>query len=966
VGNVGVNTEAMKKLQQGDDRFLIDGTVDGKSCSILLDSGAAVSVIRKDCVQPGNLGSRMGFHLRAANGNHLQVRGLKICRIRIRDVIRRVKCYIVDELTVPCILGVDGLRIMGVSMKFSEESLEVNIGSIETEKLDIGTAGSSEGADAVRKLVVDNAELFGPVIPGAARGVEHTIDLFDESPVVCRGKRVPLKDALLIEEHVKEMLKDGVISHSKSAYRFPVVLATKKDGKRRFCINFSRLNDITVKDKHPLPYIDDLIDKTHGSRFFTVLDQSSAYWQIRMAEKDKEKTAFSTGSGHYHFNVMPFGLSNAPATQQAYMRKVLHGMKGVDVMLDDIIIYSKDEKSHIKMIETVFNRLKENNIRLKVSKCHFFQESIRYLGYIVGFDGRRVDPDKTKAIDDFPAPRTIKELRTFLGMATYCRKFIKSFATIASPLFDLTRKNVSWSWSPECEQAFNDIKRALKNPPVLATPDINLPYRLYTDASNTARGAALCQIQGGKERVIAYASQHFNDRERKYSTIEKEAAAMVWAIDVFNPYLKGARFRIYSDHAPLKWLAGKTNATGRLGRWQIRIMECDGLDGVEYLKGSDNCIADALSRIPEILVLDPEDERISSSILREMQEKDSGFCRRNFTLRRGVWFFGNRVFIPDALKKRFFITYHGRGVHFGVGRTLDLMKQGFYFPNMDSYVRSEISKCDFCNQAKNTPGRKMVPVSMTPPKFPFQRISMDYAGPMPRTKLGNRYFLVIVDQFSRYLKVFPTKEASSQQTVKCLEQVFAEEGVPEEVMSDNGTHFVSSFVKQFLRKHGVQQVLSPPYHPESNGLAERNVRTVKTFAKAALLEKGTSWDVNLYQFQLKYNAGVHPSTGKEPFAVVRGRTPRLPLPWLDVPVEVNPTKHDWSSLLNKSEEKKLQQNANAGGKTKGELSIGDKIFGWRNGKWLPGVVEGKRGKLIYLTSLGTFHRNHLQIRNQEI
>ena len=501
---------------------------------------------------------------------------------------------------------------------------------------------------------------------------------------------------------------------------------------------------------------------------------------------------------------------------------------------------------------------------------------------------------------------------------------------------------------------------------MLATPRIGTDYRLYiyTDASETGMGATLCQEQDGVERIIAYASQHFNRREKKYSTIEKEAAAVLWSIDKFDPYLKGARFRILSDHGPLKWLAGRHDATGRIGRWQVRLFECEGLEGVECLKGSENRIADALSRIPEILDVHFEEGKVACGMLKKLQEEDGNFARRKFQLYKGVWCFRQRIFVPKCLRERVFLSFHGNGIHFGIGRTLDLIKKSFYFPGMDSYVEKNIGRCNFCRCAKNTPGSKIPPVSREPAKYPFQSISIDYAGPLPRTKFGNKYFLVVVDQFSRYVKIFPTAEANSVQTVKCLKTVFAEEGTAEVVMSDNGSHFTSSFVEGFLENNGVRHVYSPPYHPASNGLAERCVRTVKTLMKAALLEKGSSWDSELNKFQLRYNAAVHPSTGESPFEVARGRSANLGPDWLEVR-NMRQKVVDWEKVEKISERRKRTQNEYAGGVVKKELEVGQKCYRWCavEKEWRECVVVRRIGKWIYETSEGIVHRNHLQERN---
>jgi hypothetical protein len=831
---------------------------------------------------------------------------------------------------------VDGLKAMNITMRFTENSQEAKSGNVKVAAVDwtnvsIGSEIDGDERQKLEKLLKKYQELFGKVIPGAARDVEHFIEVTDDIPVVCWGKRVPLVDQELIEKHVEEMLREGVISHSRSAYRSPVVLATKKDGKKRFCVNYRKLNEKTIKNRHPLPHIEDLIDRTAGSKYFCVLDLSSAYWQVPLAKRDRPKTAFSTGSGHYEFNVMPFGLCNAPATQQEFMKRTLKGLQGADVLLDDVIIHGVDKETTLLRLEAVFNRLLEQNLRLKLEKCKFLMESVKYLGYLISGSGRAVDPDKTKAIEGFPVPKSVQELKSFLGLTAYCKRFVKGFATTASPLYELTKKTNPWMWTQQCQNAFEKIKKALINPPVLAVPNVQLPYTLYTDASEIGMGATLCQQSevDQREHVIAYGSQHFNVRERKYSTIEKEAAAIVWAIDYFRPYLKGARFTIRSDHAPLRWLANRQDATGRLGRWQTRIMECVGLQGIEYLRGSDNSVADGLSRMPEILVLHPEEEVIKTDQLKQMQESDQQFDSRKMILERGVWLMDGKIFVPGNLRERLLKSYHGNGVHFGVGRTLDLVGHHFYWAGMRKDVTKTVSSCDICQRAKKTPGPIEKPSSMKMTERPFQRISMDYAGPLKRTRRGNQYFLVVVDDFSRYIKVFPVVKANGATTIRCLRQVFAEEGVPEEVLTDNGTHFTSGDVDDFLRARGVNHVKSPAYHPASNGMAERSVsRTIKMLIRANILDKGGEWDCNLDEFQFKYNAAVHPSTGEIPFSIVRGRTPMMSAAssWLKAHTKVFQVNPSWREVVRYSSERK--RNENFGDVKSKEFHVGDRVWAW--------------------------------------
>lgn len=541
------NTVAAVRSRDHDGRFIIDGSVEDTQCEILLDSGATASVVRASILKPGSRVRQVPeTRLRAANNSFVKILGKKYCWIEIAGSRAYVDVYVAPELSSSCILGTDGLGALQVVLDFSQKKRAtcggVVVGSLSIEEVDFGEA-KGDNHLRLQELVKEYADLFEKVVPGAAKDVCHRIVTTEHEPIYCRARRVPLRDQQIMEEYVQDMLKDGVISPSESPYRSSVVIVDKKDGKKRFCINYCKLNDVTIKNRYPLPRVDDLLDHTSGSKFFCVLDMSSAYWQVPLAPEDKWKTAFSTPSGHYHFNVMPFGLCNAPATQQEFMRRTFRGLQKVDVLLDDVIVHDVSISALLERLHVVFQRMRERNLKLKTSKCHLMKSSVTYLGHVISGEGQQVDGNKVEAIVKYPAPKTVSELRTFLGMSTFLKKFVKGFAVTAKPLYDLTKSGQSWRWTPECQQAFDTLKRNLMSPPVLVCPDVDRPYRLYTDASGTGMGATLCQEFDGTERVIAYASQNFNRHEFNYATIEKEAAAVLWAIKFFHPYLSGARFQ---------------------------------------------------------------------------------------------------------------------------------------------------------------------------------------------------------------------------------------------------------------------------------------------------------------------------------------------------------------------------------------------------------------------------------------
>ena len=336
------------------------------------------------------------------------------------------------------------------------------------------------------------------------------------------------------------MLTRGIIQPSTSPWASPVILVKKKDGTDRFVVDYRRLNSVTRKDSYPLPRIDDALDALNGSQLYSLMDLMSGYWQVEMHPASREHTAFTTYGGLYEFLVTPFGLTSAPPTFMRLMECVLRNLtyKICLIYLDDILVYSRTFDDHLFHLRQVFDRLRQANLKLKPSKCHFACAKVQYLGHIVSGDGVAPDPEKISAVKNFPRPHNVKTVRSFLGLANYYRRFIKDFAKLAAPLNKLLRKDQKFAWTPLCEEAFEALKSALTSAPILAFPDFTQPFHLFVDASNDGVGATLGQIQDGKEVAISYAGRDFNSAERNYSTTEREALAVIFGIKKFAPYTK--------------------------------------------------------------------------------------------------------------------------------------------------------------------------------------------------------------------------------------------------------------------------------------------------------------------------------------------------------------------------------------------------------------------------------------------
>ena len=457
-------------------------------------------------------------------------------------------------------------------------------------------------AQELRNLLTSYGDVFsrGNHDLGCTDLTEHTIDTGDQRPIKLPPRKVPLGKRDEAEEMIRDMKQQGLIEPSKSPWSFPVVMVKKKDGSLRFCIDYRALNQATVKDSYPLPRIDDTLDALSGSKWFSTLDLKSGYHQVKMADQDKEKTAFCAGGGLqlWQFRVMPFGLCNAPATFERLMERVLDGLnwKASLVYLDDVIVLGKTFKEQFSHLEAVFKRLLDVGLKLNPKKCNLFQRQVKYLGHVVSHDGIAADADKTRAVEDWPVPRDQHQLRSFLGLCTYYRRFVRDFALIAAPLHQLTKKGQPFKWSEECQEAFIKLKQHLVTAPILAYPNATDSFVLDTDASSCSIGGVLSQVQEGQEHVIAYFSRSLSSAERNYCVTRRELLGIVDSMKHFHHYLYGKHFVMRTDHAALQWLKSLKEPEGQLARWIARADQYD--YDIQYRPGRVHCNADALSRRP--------------------------------------------------------------------------------------------------------------------------------------------------------------------------------------------------------------------------------------------------------------------------------------------------------------------------------------------------------------------------------
>lgn len=798
---------------------------------------------------------------------------------------------------------------------------------------------SQEQTKKVRQTLAQYTDVFsrGDMDLGRTSLVKHSIFTGDRPPIKQPPRRVSVAKREEMQRAVQEMAAAGLIERSDSPWCSPVVLVAKKDGTKRFCVDYRALNTATVTDAYPLPRIDDTLDALAGVQWFSTLDLKSGYHQVEVAEEDREKTAFSFGQGLWQFKVMPFGLCNAPSCFERLMERVLEGLqwKAALVYLDDVLVFGSTFEEELDRLKEVLHRLRAANLKLSPKKCTFFQHEVPFLGHVVGRDGVRTDPQKVTAVADWPVPNDLAGLRSFLGLCSYYRRFVPGFATVAAPLHQLTRKGARFQWGEACQRAFETLKQALVEAPVLPYPDPSLPYLLDTDASAEGVGAVLSQVKEGKEWVVAYFSTKFSKPEKNYCVTRKELAAVVKSLSHFHHYLYGARFTVRTDHAALRWLKTLKEPEGQLARWLGKLEQYN--YQIVHRAGQVHSNADSLSRRPcepgcthcsrrEPAVScqrlqvrgDPEetgeqwgkDQRSDAELgpviawLEESSERPSWEsispegpvtkCLMEqwelLRLEEGVlqrrWVDAKRgedrwlVVVPRARREELLREMHEGNTsgHSGIKRTLCRLRQRVYWVGLRQDVQEWCRSCKVC-AAKKGPARKTrAPLQLYQAGAPLQRMAVDIAGPFTRTHRGNRFICVAMDYFTKWPEAcaLPNHEAETVADF-LVTQVFTRFGVPGELHSDQGREFESRVFKECCRLLGVDKTRTTPLHPQSDGMVERYNATLVGQLARYCEEGQQDWDEWLPYVLMAYRAAEHEATHFTPARLMFGREMRLPV-----------------------------------------------------------------------------------------
>ncbi len=792
-------------------------------------------------------------------------------------IARGMPCF-VNTQQVEKVMRIDASKLKPIRMQ------EVNIGDVpeetKIELLDL----INEYRDC---FALSTAEL------GSAKTGSMTIYLKDDTPFTYQPYRMAQSEQKIVQQMTDDLLRTDIIRPSSSEFASPILLVEKKNHEQWLCIDYRRLNAQTAKDCHPLPRIDDQIDKLANGVFFSSMDLKSGYYQVPMNENSKKYTSFVTPAGQYEFNQMPFGLVNAPRVFQRFMNRVLGPIQNTaSIYLDDILLHARTLKGALQGLREFFSLIREENLTLNLHKCTFLVTKVCFLGFEITAGTVKPGVDKIIAVEQFPTPTSVHNIRQFIGLTGYFRHFVLNYATRARPLTELLCKDRTWQWTEAQENAFKDLKKELCARPTLAIYCPELETEVHTDASALGLGGILLQRRElEKFHPVAYYSRQTHGAESKYHSYELETLAVVESLKKFRTYLVGIKFTVVTDCNSLKMAAKKKQLIPRIARWWLQLQEFD--FNIEYRSGQRMQHVDALSRNPvKILKVNVDDwvlaSQLSDGQLRTIKEvlskpessrnvEERHLCK-NYTLK------DDRVYretaqgpvwaVPLGMRQEIVRTAHLSTGHCATNKTLKKLQEAYWFPQMRKYVDHFISNCIPCLFNKRKAGKPEGFLHPIPKGIvPLETLHLDHVGPFVKSKRGNLHILVVVDAFTKFTFLRAVKSTKAKLVIEYLRDIFATYGSPKVVITDQGTAFTSHDFGRFCEQNFIQHIPVAVATPRANGQVERLNRSIIS----ALLTTTTDdhrWDENIRAVQFAINNTVNASTKETPSHLLLGYTPR--------------------------------------------------------------------------------------------
>lgn len=974
------------KLNDMTNIFTIKTDIDNSLCAnvkvnnifhkFMLDSGAGISAIPlKDFntkFKKFHKLDKSDLILQAYSGHNIEVIGQFNSKVEFNNKINYLRIMVVNS-DGPSILGRDFLE------KFKISFSEIN---------------SINNPLSLPSLLKKFDNMFEDKL-GRYKHKQVSLRIDDSvSPKFFKPRPIPSAFKTQVDDELNRLERMGVITPVETSdWGTPLVPVLKSDGGIRICADYKvTINQHLTDDKHPIPRVEEIFCALQGGLTFSKLDLMSAYNQLELDEKSRNIVAWSTHRGVYLVNRLPFGVKPATGIFQRELEKLLLGIPGVVNFLDDIVITGTSHQDHLSNLNKVFHRLSDAGFQLKKNKCVFFEKEIKFLGHILNKNGLSKTDERIADVLNTPNPSNITELRAFAGLVNYYGKFIQNLATKMHPLYRLLQKDVKFNWNNDCQVSFKCIKNEIAKDVVLSHFNPKLPIVLTCDASSYGIGGILSHIlPNGDDRPIAFCSRTLSKAENNYSVIDKEALAIVFSCKKFYYYLIGNHFILKTDHKPLLRIFGENSgipqmAASRIQRWACTLAGFNYT--IKYTKGENNS-ADSLSRLPSKTVLDIPVEKnylnfisdqnfnvdfqavkrltttdpVLSKVFLSVQSGNfdllknddnfKSFCNRKneLTIEHGVVMWGYRAIIPFNLRQAVLRSIHCS--HLGIVKCKALARSFVWWPGIDADIEHLIKSCTSCSSVRPDPPKStLIPWEI--PKGVWSRIHIDFAGPM-----NNEYFFIITDAFSKWPEVFRTRDITSSFTVNKLREVFARFGLPDTIVSDNGTQFTSVLFQEFVERNKIVHKTSPPGHPATNGAAENSVKSFKNGLKAAIAHGEKNLDVIIQRYLFDYRVAPHSTTGESPAKLMFGRTPR--------------TRFDFirpNSVHQKLSESACTQAEYFKGKRNVTFVVDEKVSvrDYRDSntkKWVTAFVKKKLGHRTYLCKTingktGRFHLNQMQ------
>ena len=893
INHVETDDEYAFSVDSKNDFGKVQVTVGGQIIKMIIDSGASVNIIDRKLWEK-----------------------LKEKRIKCRSRKSNKKLFsygstkplnVLGSFTTTTSVGEHSTEAEFVVIGGRGEPL---LGRSTAMKLGILKIGPSVMNVSDKPQIMDN---YKEVFQGVGKLKDYQLKLHIDpnvTPVAQPARRIPFSLRDKVKDKINELIGMDIIEpvEGPTPWVSPVVVVPKVNGDIRLCVDMRCANEAIIRERHPIPTVDEVLQSLNQSTVFSKLDLKWGYHQVELDQESRSITTFVTHCGLYRYKRLMFGINAAPEIYQHVIQQALQNCGNAANISDDIIVHAKTEEQHDRILEKVLKTLKEKNLTLNEEKCKFHMTQLEFMGFVLSKNGIGPTEEKVKAVANAREPKNASEVKSFLGLVNYNARFIPDFATITEPLRKLTKSDTPFEFGEEQRQAFNKLKTKLSEAKSLAYFDKDAKTRVITDASPVGLGAVLTQEKNGEYRVVSYASRSLTDVEKRYSQTEKEALAIVWACERFHVYLYGIDFELCTDHKPLEIIySPKSKPCARIERWVLRLQPYRFT--VRHIPGKRN-VADVLSRLTQIEPnAIPSEQKIAEEYVRfvaltatpkalttreveEASDKDEELCKLREVLNTGKWhndeckeyipasgelcvvgkliLRGTRMVIPRNMRAQVLTLAHEG--HPGIVSMKQRLRTKVWWPGITNDVEKYCKTCHGC-QLVSQPSRPEPIRSTEVPNGPWQDLALDFLGPLP----SGHYILAVIDYYSRYYEVCIMKTTTADKVIESLDEMFSRHGLPLSIASDNGPQFVSRVFSEYLENNGIKHRRVTPLWPQANGEIERQNRSMLKRMQIAQAE-GKDWQKELRTYLTAYRTTPHTTTGVSPAELLFRRKIRTRLP----------------------------------------------------------------------------------------